>query len=204
MRRHITYANVVATLALFIALGGGALAVSKIGSGDVRNGSLKSEDLKNHAAVQNRDVKENGLRGGAIAEGSLDASRFVPIFGDEGADCDPASGTVYVDCAKVTVAVHNRSRLLVIATGNEESVGAPSAASCEFRIDGKTVSSSFTPGEKATSNTDTTATNGFARTFVSRSAIDGGQHKVALACAQLSGDVKIDVPTIAVIAINEP
>jgi hypothetical protein len=206
MSRHLTYSNVVATLALFVALGGGALAVSKVGSDEIRNGSIKSKDLKNHAAVDNRDVKANALRGKVIAEGSLDASHFAPLVGDEGPDCHPASGSVFVDCAKVTVASRADSRLLVIATGNEEtlsSVPPPAAANCEVRIDGSPVGNPVTPGEHGSANTDTAATNGFARTFVSRGTLSSGQHKVALACARLGGDVKIDSPTIAVIAISE-
>ena len=59
MRRHLTYANVTATLALFIALGGGAYAISKIGSKDIRNGAIRSADLRNHRAVAASDVRRN-------------------------------------------------------------------------------------------------------------------------------------------------
>ncbi len=111
MRSRLTYANVMATLAFFLALGGGALAVSKIGSKEIQNGSIKSADLRNHRAVGNRDVKPNGIRGRAIAEGSLDASKFARIVGDEGPDCDPASGSVFVTCANASL------RLLHILEG---------------------------------------------------------------------------------------
>ena len=51
MARHITYANVVATLALFIALGGGAYAVTQLPKNSVttvqvKNGSLLAKDFK--------------------------------------------------------------------------------------------------------------------------------------------------------------
>jgi hypothetical protein len=51
MARHLTYANVVATLALFIALGGGAYAAIKLPKDSVttiqvKNGSLLSKDFK--------------------------------------------------------------------------------------------------------------------------------------------------------------
>ena len=64
IRRHFTYANVTATLALLLALGGGAAyAVDKINSRDVVNGSIRSVDLKNHKAVRGIDVKRNTLTG---------------------------------------------------------------------------------------------------------------------------------------------
>ena len=44
---RLTYANVVATLALFIAVGtGGAYAVSKIDGSDIRNRSLTGREFK--------------------------------------------------------------------------------------------------------------------------------------------------------------
>jgi hypothetical protein len=60
LKTRLTYANVVATLALFVALGGSAYAVTKIGSGNVKNRSLRGID-----------IKRNTLTGKEIKEGSL-------------------------------------------------------------------------------------------------------------------------------------
>jgi hypothetical protein len=51
MARHLSYANVIATVALFIALGGGAYAAIKLPKNSVttvqvRNGSLLAKDFK--------------------------------------------------------------------------------------------------------------------------------------------------------------
>jgi hypothetical protein len=51
MARHLSYANVIATLALFVALGGGAYAAialpkNSVGSAQVKNGSLLARDFK--------------------------------------------------------------------------------------------------------------------------------------------------------------
>jgi hypothetical protein len=51
MARHVSYANAIATLALFIALGGGAYAVTtlpknSVSTVQVKNGSLLSKDFK--------------------------------------------------------------------------------------------------------------------------------------------------------------
>jgi hypothetical protein len=76
----MSYGNVTATLALFIALGGTSYAVTQIGSGDVRDeslrsvdirdGTIKSRDVKNRA-LRSRDVRRNGLGGDVIRESSL-------------------------------------------------------------------------------------------------------------------------------------
>ena len=60
LRRRLSYANVVATLALFVALGGSSYAAFAIKGRDVVNGSLTYRDLK-------RDT----LGGGRINEARL-------------------------------------------------------------------------------------------------------------------------------------
>jgi len=61
LRGGLSYANVVATLALFIALGGSSYAALTITGKNVRNGSLTGKDLK-----------RNTLTGRQIREGRLD------------------------------------------------------------------------------------------------------------------------------------
>ena len=66
LRAHLTYANVVATLALFLALGGGAYAAATIGSPQVIDNSLQSQDLKDNSAVRTRDVADDTVTGGGL------------------------------------------------------------------------------------------------------------------------------------------
>lgn len=200
IRRHLSYANVTATAALFVALGGGAYAVNEVNSRDIANDSIKSVDLKDRRAVRGGDVKRNALTGKQISEGALNAGKFAPVAGEEAGDCNPSS--MFVICASTTLRLEARSRVLVIGTGNQESVGGPAAAICDIRIDGDSQPLAAQPGEEATDNTSGSATNGFARTLVSDGPLARGRHRVALACRELTGNVRIDVPTIAAIAIG--
>ena len=59
--RHLTYANVVATLALFIAIGGSSYAALSLGSGDVADNSLRSRDIRNND-LRSRDVRNQRAR----------------------------------------------------------------------------------------------------------------------------------------------
>jgi hypothetical protein len=61
LRDRLSYANVVATLALFIALGGSSYAALTVTGKQVRNGSLTGKDLQ-----------RNSLTGRQIREGRLD------------------------------------------------------------------------------------------------------------------------------------
>jgi hypothetical protein len=61
LRGRLSYANVSATLALFLALGGGAaVAASKIGADDLKPDSVGGSELKRDAA-KGKHVKESSL-----------------------------------------------------------------------------------------------------------------------------------------------
>ena len=60
LRRHFTYANVMATLAVFIALGGSSYAALNLTGRDIRDGSLTSRDLKRNTLGGTR-IKESRL-----------------------------------------------------------------------------------------------------------------------------------------------
>ncbi|MCO5326487.1 MAG: hypothetical protein M9964_05430 [Solirubrobacterales bacterium] len=51
MRARLTYANVMATVAVFIALGGGAYAAAKINGNSIKKNSIPSNRLKRNQAV---------------------------------------------------------------------------------------------------------------------------------------------------------
>ncbi len=201
IRRHLSYANVTATLALTFSLAGGAYAVDRIGSHDVENNSLRSIDLKDRRGVKASDVKLNDLTGRQIDERTLDTGSFVAASGAESGGCDPSS-LAFTECVKTVVALKERSTILVVVAGGEESVGAPATARCEIRIGDAAAPVGVDPGEETTDNTSGAATNGFARTLVTEDPLPPGRHKVSLACNQLAGDVRIDAPTIAAIAIG--
>lgn len=202
IRRHLSYANVAATLALAGVIGGGAAYASGlVGSGDIRNNAVKSADLRNHKAVRGVDVKRDTVTGKQIAERKLDASEFAPMAGTQELDCNPTSDD-FVDCAAVTIKLRRPSRVMAIATGANYSDGAPAAANCEVRVNGKDVNLSQGPGEETTDNTSSLATDGFARTLVT-GRLQKGSHRLALACNQVGDDdVRIGSPTLAVLAIS--
>ena len=97
-RQKLTYANVVATLALFIALGGSAYAIGagSIGSREVRDNSLRSRDVRKNA-LTGVDINERTLRtsprlylrggGATVTLGSLAAAHTV--------DCRPGDTAVF-------------------------------------------------------------------------------------------------------------
>jgi hypothetical protein len=73
VRTRLTYANVVATLALFAAIGGSAYAVGEISSRDIKNRSIKRIDVRrNH--LTGKEIAESSLRRVPSAQEALEAT----------------------------------------------------------------------------------------------------------------------------------
>ncbi|HEX3242950.1 MAG TPA: hypothetical protein VHQ97_07710 [Solirubrobacterales bacterium] len=72
LRRHLTYANVMATIAVALAVGGaGAYAASKLGKNVVRSRNIAPN------AVKTSDIAKNAVKRGKIAGGAIDDSRLA-------------------------------------------------------------------------------------------------------------------------------
>ena len=61
-RRKPSPATALSLIALFVALGGTTYAAATIGSGQVRNNSLRSADIRNNS-LSSKDIKNRSLRG---------------------------------------------------------------------------------------------------------------------------------------------
>jgi hypothetical protein len=59
-RPRLTYANVVATLALFVALGGSSYAALKISGKDIQKNSITGQNIKRNS-LGRRQIKESSL-----------------------------------------------------------------------------------------------------------------------------------------------
>lgn len=61
VRRNLNFANTVAALALFVALGGAAYASGTLNGGDIRPGSIPGNRLKKNS-VTGAQIKESSLK----------------------------------------------------------------------------------------------------------------------------------------------
>lgn len=90
MSKHLTYSNVMATIAVFIALGGGAYAAlgkNSVKSKQIKDGQVKTADLAADAVDSSKvgdgtlsgaDVGDNALGGADINESSLSGLNATP------------------------------------------------------------------------------------------------------------------------------
>lgn len=77
----LTYANVMATIAVFVALGGGAYAAitvprDSVNTNSIRNGQVKAADI-GFGAVGAEDVADGSLGAAEIADGTLGGAEIV-------------------------------------------------------------------------------------------------------------------------------
>jgi hypothetical protein len=104
LRSRLTYANVVSTIALGLAVGGGtAYAAIKIGTSNIRyhavtgsklsNNSVTASKVKNNA-LSASDIRDNSITSAEIRAGSLLATDFAANQlpkGEKGDKGDPAT-----------------------------------------------------------------------------------------------------------------
>ncbi len=117
MRERLTFANVVSCIALFVALGGSAVALkaNSVGSRQIRNNSVRGQD------VRNGSLKGKDLAAGSVGERELAPTPSDPnslAMGSDIGDCNPSSGT-YVECASVVLNLQEPSRLMLTAGGGQ-------------------------------------------------------------------------------------
>ena len=77
-RERLTYANVVATLALFIALTGGVVyAANKIGSRNIAKNAVKSKHIKD-GQVKEQDLAANSVGPGSLQGNAVNSDQLAP------------------------------------------------------------------------------------------------------------------------------
>ena len=110
IRPRLTYANVMSTLAFFVAIGGTTLAATKIDGATIEKGTIAGKALKN-STIKAKKVKPDTLTGGQIQEGSLaevpSADNAATVGGQSAAqltDSCPATTTQYAGVCIETAA----------------------------------------------------------------------------------------------------
>jgi len=82
MKRKLSYANVVSTLALFVALTGASayaanqLAAKSVGEAQLRPGAVTADKIRKNAVTAPK-IKEGAIKQGKIAGGSITAAKMT-------------------------------------------------------------------------------------------------------------------------------
>jgi hypothetical protein len=121
VRKHLTYANVVSTLCLFIVLGGGAFAATKlpknsVTSTQIKNGSIKGPDVAKSAITS---VK---VKNGSLLPSDFKASALHGLQGPTGPQGPAGKNAATNVVVRIAHAAGTNSAAVACAPG-ERAVG---------------------------------------------------------------------------------
>lgn len=172
MRRpRLSYANVVASLALFVSLGGGAYAVTRLPAG-----SVGTRQLRNHA-VTAKKVARNSLTGLQIKESTLGEvhrskrSDFAAVAGFANDAGNAASATSAITAATATTAT--RATTALTAT---KATTATQATNATNATNATTATNAANAAHAKSADTSASATNALQLGGRAASAYLGSDH----------------------------
>jgi hypothetical protein len=77
VRKRITYANVMSSIAVFLVLGGAtAFAATKIGANEIKANSIKTGKIVKEAVTAGK-IKNGAVTGGKLADGSVNGPKIL-------------------------------------------------------------------------------------------------------------------------------
>jgi hypothetical protein len=119
LRSKLTYANVTATLALFLALAGGtAYAAGKIQSSDIAAGAVTTANLAQRSVTSGKlaigAVSENQIADGAVGLRQISTTAKTALTGAQGPKGETGPAGTSADSAEL------ERRLSALETANEE------------------------------------------------------------------------------------
>lgn len=151
LRRHLSFANVLACLALFVALGGGAYAASQQVNGKyIVKRSIGGNKLKNET-ITNKQIKKGTLNGSVIDVSSLGT---VPS-----AQTAVTAGSANTANSANSANTANTANTATKASSADTATKAGSAETADRATNADHATSADSAGEANHANSSDTATN---------------------------------------------
>lgn len=180
LRRHLTYANVVASLALFLALGGAAFAATQLPRNSVGTGQLKPEAVtsgkiakktRNQLRGATGPQGPQGKTGKAGAKGATGARGATGATGAKGANGTDGTGPAFevfatgkaIGTGSTTIASQNLGAGAYVISANVVVEGpAEATVLCLLNTGGEATGTIPAGGGATTLSLSVTATFGAA------------------------------------------
>lgn len=200
VRKRLTYANVMSSIAVFLVLGGGAaFAASQLGKNSVGSKQLKKN------AVTSAKIKKNAVTGAKVKPGSLQATDFAagqlpagpkgdpgPSFGAFGnGGCGELEESFDTCATTGTVNLPSSGNVLLVASGewdnDDDGATPPNSGECRLSVDGSALPEQIAFGEDTdTHGIDESGSISMNWITVPLSA---GSHAFAFECRETAGSV---------------
>jgi len=216
IKKRLTYANVMSSIAVFLVLGGGAA----FAAGQLGKNSVGSKQLKKNA-VTTAKIKNGAVTGAKVKPGSLTASNFKagqlpagpagpkgdsgPSFGAFGNGGCGALAEPFETCASTgSVNLPSTGHVLLIASAewdnDDNGATPPNSGDCRLSADGSTVSRDISFGE----DTDTHGIGeggSISMNWITNS-LSAGSHSFAFECKENSGSTYIAEATLSAVLLG--
>lgn len=167
VRKHLTYANVMSSIAVFLMLGGAtAFAATKVGSNEIKANSIKTGKIVKEAVTAGK-LKNGAVTEGKIADGAVTTNKLADNAVTSPKITDNAVTTGKIANGAVTGAKINLSTLGTVPNATTANVanGVANEFFAVVKADGTLVRG--TPG--VTSNSEGT---GITRVIIGRPTVD--------------------------------
>jgi hypothetical protein len=201
VKKRLTYANVMSSIAVFLVLGGGAA----IAAGQLGKNSVGSKQLKKNAVTAAK-IKKNAVTGAKVKPGSLQAADFAsgqlpagpkgdigPSFGAFGnGGCSKLDASFDTCASTGQVDLPSTGPVLLIASAewdndDPETNELPNSGRCRLSVDGTPLPRENTFGEAT--DTHGVAEGGSISMNWITDPQAAGRHTFAFECRATSGSV---------------
>jgi hypothetical protein len=226
LRKRLTYANVMSSIAVFMVLGGAAFAAAQLPKNSVGSKQLKKN------AVTAAKIKKDAVTGAKVKSASLQASDFAagqlpagpkgekgergekgekgaqgavgPTFGAFGeGGCGDLSGTKFEQCVSTgSVNLPASGRVLLVASSewdNSNDGASLNSGECQFTVDGKGVGPEINFGEQA--QVHTIGESGTISLNYMTGALSG-THAFGVQCFENDGSISVSDTTISAVLLG--
>ena len=215
IRKRLTYANVMSSIAVFMVLGGAAIAATQlpknsVGSKQLKKNAVTAAKIKKNA-VNGAKVKDGSLKAGDFAAGQLpagpkgDTGAVGPTFGAFGeGGCGDLLGVSFEVCVSTgSVNLPASGRVLLVASSewdNSNDGNSLNSGECGFLVDGKAVGPEINFGEQA--QVHTIGESGTISMNYMTAALPAGAHNFAVQCFENDGSISVDDSTLSAVLLG--
>jgi hypothetical protein len=218
VRKRLTYANVMSSLAVFLILGGATafaatqLAKNSVGSKQLKKGAVTTAKIKK-GAVTNAKVKPGSLKASAFAPGQLpagpkgdkgdkgDVGPTFGAFGEGGCGGLPADFEVCASTGSVNLPAAGRVLLIASAEWDNDNDGnALNSGECQFTVDGQAVEPEMHFGENT--EVHTIGESGSISMNHMTSSLPAGSHTFELECLENDGAVFVGEAMLSAVLLG--
>ena len=190
-------AMVVALIALFVALGGTAAALTGANT-------VQSDDLGPGAQVKAADVADNAVNGADVANNSLRNTdlgvrvRSAKQVDDGSGAATCGQGAAFDECIKVFFNVPRPQRLLLVGSGEWQGGSGINAGECGFAV-GNVEDLGL---RKFSGDGDTASGSNIAMNSVTGVLAKGG-YEIAIDCRETFGSMTVRNTELSVVALGD-